>query len=245
MRTVYESSPDIDKRSARNRGYYPEIRESDFWEFYDRCKPYSLVGVTGFFNLYRSMHYIARNAIPGDFVECGVFLGGCAMFVALLRDALGLHDRHLYLYDTYCGFPEGAADAIRGTPQPGHRIERFYTDVQEHLATVCDGGRGITMIEGPVEETLRSFDVPAVSLLRLDTDFYSSTAAELSAIYPHLSAGGVLIVDDYGLYDGARRATDEYLATLDRVPSLNRIDTTVWSGIKPCGSVLEKMNFPK
>lgn len=72
-----------------------------------------------------------------------------------------------------------------------------------------------------------------MALLRLDTDFYSSTKIELEVLYPQLCPGGVLIVDDYGLFQGARKATDEYFAAADRKPLLNRIDVGVWAGVKP------------
>ncbi len=92
---------------------------------------------------------------------------------------------------------------------------------------------GYRFIEGLVEDTLPVTPTGDLALLRLDTDYYSSTAVEFDVLYPRLVSGGVLIVDDYGMFQGSRRATDEYLARLDRRPLLNRIDAAVWSGVKP------------
>jgi hypothetical protein len=93
--------------------------------------------------------------------------------------------------------------------------------------------RGYRFVEGLVEQTLCRTETGALALLRLDTDYYSSTAVEYEVLYPRLVSGGVLIVDDYGMFQGSRRATDEYLARLDKPPLLNRIDLGVWAGIKP------------
>ena len=84
-----------------------------------------------------------------------------------------------------------------------------------------------------VEETLPTLDIRIIALLRLDTDFYASTRAELEHLYGKLVRGGVLIVDDYGIVQGSRRATDEFLAGLPAPPLLNRIDGGVWAGVKP------------
>ena len=72
----------------------------------------------------------------------------------------------------------------------------------------------IEFIEGNVRETLTQLKLPqSIALLRLDTDFYDSTLIELQVLWPRLSIGGVLILDDYGHWDGARKAVDEYIAT--------------------------------
>ncbi len=84
-----------------------------------------------------------------------------------------------------------------------------------------------------MEQTLPSIDIRVVALLRLDTDFHASTRAEFEHLYGRLVRGGVLIVDDYGIFQGARRATDEYFARLPAKPLSNRIDQGVWAGVKP------------
>ena len=88
------------------------------------------------------------------------------------------------------------------------------------------------LIEGKVEETIPGQAPGAISLLRLDTDWYESTAHELKYMYPALSAGGVLIIDDYGHWRGSREATDEYFSSHSRV-LLNRLDYSGRIAIKP------------
>ncbi|MCW2967337.1 MAG: macrocin O-methyltransferase, partial [Solirubrobacteraceae bacterium] len=90
----------------------------------------------------------------------------------------------------------------------------------------------IHFVRGPVEETLPEHAPERLALLRLDTDWYESTRAEMEHLYPRLSDGGVLIIDDYGHWDGARRAVEEHFAANGDAPLLHRIDYTGRIGIK-------------
>lgn len=234
LRTVYDLRPQIDDSPSRQRSKFPEISEAEFWELYEVAKPYSMLSVTGFYSLYQGVRYVVANDIPGDFVECGALFGGACIFVALLRERLGARARTLHVFDTFSGFPKGSEDTRRGEPSRGPSYESFFGAVIENFERTCGRG-GVEFYVGEVERTLPRFPPPPISLLRLDTDFYASTKVELEILYPALSPGGVLIIDDYGYYDGARRATDEYLASCQRTPLLNRIDPGIWAGIKPQG----------
>jgi hypothetical protein len=105
--------------------------------------------------------------------------------------------------------------------------------VRENLAESGCVQDDFVLVRGKVEDTIPTASLNNLAFLRLDTDFYSSTRCELEHIYPKLNPGGVLIVDDYGLWVGARKATDEYFARLRHPPLLNRIDAGVWAGVKP------------
>jgi hypothetical protein len=83
-----------------------------------------------------------------------------------------------------------------------------------------------------VEETIPQHAPEQISVLRLDTDWYSSTKHELMHLFPRLSKNGVLIIDDYGHWAGARKAVDEYFADQTIQPLLNRIDQTGRACIK-------------
>jgi hypothetical protein len=90
----------------------------------------------------------------------------------------------------------------------------------------------VHFVQGPVEETLPGTTPDSVALLRLDTDWYESTLHELTHLYPRMSAGGVLIIDDFGHWDGARRAVTEYFSTSAKPILLTRTDYTGRMGIK-------------
>lgn len=234
MKTVNDIRPGKDDAPSRKRETYPDLEcEDAFWELYEIARPFSVLQAIGFYNIYCSIRYIAQRNIPGDIVECGVLLGGASIFAALARDHFGIPERKVFLYDTFEGFPEGATDyvASKGGLVKGPRMENFFQDVQENIAHCGVRPGTYEMIAGPVEETLRNGPIPQqISLLRLDTDFYGSTKVGFDVLYPNLVRNGVLIVDDYGTWDGARRATDEGLA--DEPLMLHRISHSVRSAIK-------------
>ena len=219
---------------TRRRENFPEINDPLFWDLYDQCSPFSMVHIPGFYNVYQSLRYVDRHALPGDFVECGCFLGGVGMFVALLCERIGLK-RKVFLFDTFEGFPPGQEDALIGHSGTiaGHSYDSILADVRDNVRRTVPGNDTIIYVAGDVARTIPSSDLAAISVLRLDTDFYVSTKVELEHLYPKLVARGVLIVDDYGTFQGARRATDEYLQSLQLPPLLNRIDMSVWAGVKP------------
>ena len=96
----------------------------------------------------------------------------------------------------------------------------------------------LTYVKGLIEETVPAQAPERIALLRLDTNFYRSTRHELEHLYPRLSTGGVLILDDYGAQVGSRRATDEYFAKLNPPVLLMRIDEDVRALVKPAGHPL-------
>lgn len=233
MRFSRDLFPKIDGMRERQRQHHPEIEDEDFWRFYNASKDYSLVHVAGFYNVFQSINYIARNRIQGCAIESGCFLGGIAIFMGLMRRHLQI-DLPIILLDTFCGPPVGTADTFLGrairTIKP---LPNYELTIKQHIMRHLDSLDGYTFVKGEVETTIPALEVGDVALLRLDTDFYSSTSTALNHLYPKLVSGGVLIVDDYGTFKGARTATEDYLATLERKPLLNRIDTGVWAGVKP------------
>ncbi|MGE0701055.1 MAG: TylF/MycF/NovP-related O-methyltransferase [Hyphomicrobiaceae bacterium] len=231
MLTVYDKIPKIDEMASRRRSSFPDITEEKFWEIYDIAKPYSMIHVTGFYNLFSAIRYVSQRNIQGDVVECGVWYGGASIFAALACEHFGISERRIYLFDTFAGFPKGSKDKKLGKDVSGPSYANFRKGVEANIDR-CGIANGRTiLVEGPVEETLASGPLPErISVLRLDTDYYPSTAAEMRVLYPRLSTGGVLIVDDYGLYEGSRKAVDEALA--EHPILLNRIDTGVRAGLK-------------
>ena len=90
-------------------------------------------------------------------------------------------------------------------------------------------------VRGDVSDTLRDVNQvlpPSISILRLDTDWYESTMTELGVLYPRLSVGGCLIVDDYGHWAGSRKATDEYFTKMGNRPFLQSTGYSGRAGVK-------------
>ena len=233
MRVVTDLVAEIEHMPSRRRENFPELaNEEMFWSFYESVRSYSMVHVGGFYNAFRGMQHIAANKLRGDIVECGCFLGGMIAFLALLRNEFHL-DNSVLGFDSFSGPPIGTVDVLLGAPVGLQRLDNFKKEVMENIHTTVGSMDGIELIEGYVEKTLPERKIEQIAIFRLDTDYYDSTKIELSHLYPKLVSGGVLIVDDYGLFEGARRATDEYIGTLSKKPMLNRIDGAVWAGVKP------------
>jgi hypothetical protein len=194
-----------------------------------------------------SVEFLARSRAPGAFVECGVWRGGSMMAIALTLLRLGITDRDLHLFDTFAGMPAPGAEDVP-SPYDGYSPHRRWRrharlgrqwagvpveTVRERLESTGYPPDRIHLVEGMVEETVPGEAPAEIALLRLDTDWYASTKHELEHLYPRLVEGGVLIVDDYGHYEGARRAVDEYFATAGEPVLLNRIDFTGRLVVKP------------
>lgn len=167
--------------------------------------------------------YIVENQISGDFVEAGVWRGGSS--IVAKRFLTG--ERSYYLFDTYAGMTEPTIHDYRvGASSNTSTVEHWkklsntthnewvfanLEEVEKNFRNFKLFDGSINFIKGNVLETLVSSNLPKnISLLRLDTDFYDSTLIELQVLWPRLVSGGILILDDYGHWDGARRAVDEY-----------------------------------
>jgi predicted O-methyltransferase YrrM len=207
---------------------------------------YTMTSPERIFALIQAVNYVVKNNIPGDIVECGVWKGGSMMAVAQRLNKLGDHSRRLYLFDTFEGMTEPTekdvvfygADAITLLKESKKEDENSiwcyspFQEVKNNLYSVGYENEKIHFIQGRVEQTIPNNAPEVISILRLDTDWYESTRHELVHLFPRLSSGGVLIIDDYGWWKGARQATDEYIQENNIKILLNRIDYTGRIGIK-------------
>jgi O-methyltransferase len=197
--------------------------------------------------LIRAVRHLVRCDIAGDIVECGVWRGGSMMAVARTLLAQGSSGRELWLYDTFAGMTApGEHDVdFDGTPAGAEFSRRRITDdssswasasletVRSNLLSTGYPESLVHLVPGRVEKTIPRSSPPTIALLRLDTDWYASTRHELEHLYPRLVQGGVLIIDDYGHWQGARRATEEYLDRVAQRPLLQRIDYSGRIAVKP------------
>ncbi len=195
--------------------------------------------------LVDAVRYCASRGVSGAFVECGVWRGGSVLAMLLTLQELGQVDRDVYLFDTFQGMTaptehdvsrldppalaEWKAARARGErPWPGlFGPDQFdETTVRETVLATGYPPERLRFVRGPVEQTIPGHAPVEIALLRLDTDWYGSTRHELEHLYPRLAEAGVLIIDDYGHWEGARQAVDEYFASHGAPLLLNRIDYT-------------------
>ncbi len=199
-----------------------------------------MTSVERLYALYKAVEYLSAAKIEGSFVECGVWRGGSIMCAALSLQKAGDASRSIYLYDTFEGMvpPEEIDVDLSGQPASAQLATEqrdkdshiwAYSPLEAVRANVESTGYPSSLVryvKGPVEETIPATIPDSIALLRLDTDWYSSTSHEMQHLFPRLVRGGVLIIDDYGHWQGARRAVDEYFAASDVKILLNRIDYT-------------------
>lgn len=221
------------------------IRDADFQRIYEQCKPFTMTSVERMYALYQAVVYVAKHNIPGCFAECGVWRGGSAMLIARTLQHLGITDRQLYLYDTYEGMSEPtendldikggkATDLLKTQDKSEASSVWCYASIEDVSANMLSTGyprERVTLVKGMVEDTIPA-QAPSgnIALLRLDTDWYESTLHELEHLYPQLNREGVLIIDDYGHWQGCRKAVDEYFEGKKML--FNRIDYTGIIGVK-------------
>jgi hypothetical protein len=220
-------------------------------EVVERTKELSITSRPRILAIVDSVRYCVRRGIPGAFAECGVWRGGSIVAMILTLQELGVDDRDLYLFDTFEGMTAPtevdtspidppALETWAEAEQKGGRAWEYYFDkdvfneqmVRDNVLSTGYPAERVHFVRGKVEDTLPGQAPDRLALLRLDTDWYESTRQELVHLYPRLSDGGVLIIDDYGHWDGARRAVDEYFAGEAEPVLLNRIDYTGRIAIK-------------
>lgn len=216
-------------------------------EIYRRVKGFTMTSPPSVFSLINATKYVVNSKIDGAFVECGVWRGGTMMAIAETLKSMGAADRLLYLYDTYEGMSAPTEDDIsfKGA-NASEEFQEKKTDVDASdwcLASIEEVTRNILstgyekslvqFIKGKVEDTIPNEIPDKIALLRLDTDWYESTKHELEYLYPRLVPGGVLIIDDYGYWEGSKKAVDEYFTQNHISLLLNRVDDSVRIAIKP------------
>ena len=217
----------------------------------DRVQPYTMTSAARIVSVLDAVEYVVRRDLPGSFVECGVWRGGSVLAMVLTLQRLGVDDREIFLFDTFEGMtPPSDADTSEFEEPATSRWERDtaegkrpwewafgshvfgYEQVRELLLGTGYPEHRLHFVKGPVEETIPGAAPDAIALLRLDTDWYESTRHELVHLYPRLATGGVLIIDDYGHWQGARRAVDEYFASEAPRPLFSRVDYTGRMAVK-------------
>jgi O-methyltransferase len=214
----------------------------------ERVRPYSMTSEARLRSLLDAVDHVSKHGIPGDIVECGVWRGGSMMLAALRLLEKGPAVRHLWLYDTFEGMSapgaededfEGRSAASLLHASAGPRTQELYRclapieDVERNIRSTGYPPELCHFVRGRVEETIPATAPESVAVLRLDTDWYASTKHELVHLYPRLVRGGVLILDDYGHWRGARKAVDEYLDEGGLPLFLQRVDYTGRCAVKP------------
>ena len=204
-----------------------------FARLYRTVRPYTVSGNIRLRGLHTAIRHVTTHRIPGDIVECGTARGGSAALMGLVLKAAGAA-RTLWVFDTFEGIPAPTV------ADPDHEIAALYTgDCRGGLEEVQDLFRRVgildraRLVKGMFQDTLPRCDVGAIAVLHVDGDWYESVKACLDHLYDRVSPGGIIQIDDYGHWEGARKAVDEFMAARRITVRLRYLDYTGRQLIKP------------
>jgi O-methyltransferase len=169
--------------------------------------------------------------VPGDLIETGVWRGGATIFMRGILAAYGDTTRTVWVADSFQGLPKPSG---RYGADRNNILWRFpelavgEAEVRANFARYDLLDDQVRFLKGLFQDTLREAPIEQLAVARLDGDMYESTIVALEALYPRLSVGGYLIVDDYGAFVPCRKAVDDYRREHGIDEPLVQID---WSGV--------------
>ena len=215
---------------------YTSIRDSI--KDYEIVKKNSMVPFENLASLYEQVKMVEEMEIAGDFVECGVWKGGSIGMMALANMRYGKKRRHLHLFDAFediCA-PDPLIDGARALRESQAFLKKDSPTLAEKPVPMTGfydflGGHGtiaecrdllfnrihydenfIHFYKGWFQDTFRKHEgeIEKIAILRLDGDWYESTRLSLEYFYEKVQEGGIVIIDDYGTYEGCKKAVDEF-----------------------------------
>ena len=210
----------IDEDQRREGGPWPLVGET-------------MIGARRLDHLQRSVEAILAAGTPGDLIETGVWRGGAAIMMRAVLAAHQVADRKVWLADSFSGVP--APDPERHPADAGYKLHRY-----DELAVSVERVRAnfarydllddqVEFVVGRFRDTLPRLQGHRWSLIRLDGDLAEATHDALENLYPSLSPGGIVIVDDYGAVRACRRAVQEFRSAYGVREPIERIDDSAIS----------------
>jgi Macrocin-O-methyltransferase (TylF) len=212
--TLFAAEPDADQEN--------ELRfVHDFIHHYINTPAVSMLPVKRFDHLQSCIEDVLARGIPGDLIEAGVWRGGATIFMRAVLKAYGAIDKTVWVADSFEGLPEPDAEKfpLEAKAHRGPVMTKTYKHLAAGLEEVQRNFRAYGMLDDQVQflkgwfkDTLPNAPIDALSIMRLDGDFYESTRDGLVNLYDKLSIGGYAIIDDYGetSWTYCRRAVDEF-----------------------------------
>lgn len=232
-----------------------ELYRQHFGEFpgsfegiHQAVKPDTKISRMGVYANLQAVTYVCENGLPGAVVETGVWRGGSIKAMLLQLLALGDAERDVYLFDTFAGMtaPSATDLALEGKQLQDSWARQQHDDhnewcfapletVEAVLATTAYPTERLHLVKGDVRDTVpaTASSIGHIAVLRLDTDWYESTKVEIEYLYDLLVPGGVMIIDDYGRWEGQRQAVDAFFTARGFHPFLHRIAPGKRLMIKP------------
>lgn len=221
------------------------IDDAEFQQVLAQIKPYTMLSEQRLYSLYTLARSICVKNIPGNFVECGVAAGGSSALLAWVIKKYSRQPRKLFAFDSFSGMPHPTEeDRHQGVDAEATGWGTGTCSApEESVKAICmklGVADVLVTVKGYFEETLPRMAnwVGMIALLHMDGDWYESTKSILENFYGQLSNNAIIQIDDYGYWDGCRKAIHEFEATHSTHFELKPIDGTgVWCVKPDCFSV--------
>jgi O-methyltransferase len=190
----------------------------------------TMIGLRRLDNIEECIAELIRRQVPGDLIETGVWRGGAAIFMRGALKAYRDTERVVWVADSFTGVPRPDADKY-----PEDEGDEFWRraelvvpleQVKENFARYGLLDEQVRFLRGPFRDTLPRAPIRHLALLRLDGDLYESTIVALRSLYPRLSKGGYVIVDDYGGVPNCKAAVDDFRAEHGITEPIEPVDWT-------------------
>lgn len=223
---IYKDSGELARRDAMP---FEELTREEGRDW--PANAHTMIGLKRLENIQFCVEDAIRNGIPGDLIETGVWRGGTAIFMRAILKAHGVEDRRVWAADSFEGMPPPDAEKY---PHDA-RFDKFTGELAVSLEQVQDNFDRYGLLDGQVRflkglfrDTLPTAPVEELAVVRLDGDWYESTMDGLTNLYPKLSVGGYLIVDDYGAVPACRQAVYDYRESQGITEEIRSVD---WTGV--------------
>lgn len=222
LRKSRERSPDADPDAQGRR------MEGRDWP----KLAHSMVGMKRLDSLQACVESVIRDGVPGDLIETGVWRGGASILMRGILEAHAVRDRRVWVADSFEGLPP--PDAAKYPAYAGdvhHQNRLLAVSLEEVQANFRKYGLlddQVRFLKGWFKDTLPPAPIERLAVARLDGDMYESTIDALTSLYPKLSPGGYLIVDDYGSIPACKRAVTDFREERGITEPIESID---WTGV--------------
>jgi O-methyltransferase len=226
--TLFVSEPNADEGSANY--------VNDFISHYIKGVAVSMLPLARFNNLQSCIMDVLECGVPGDLIETGVWRGGATIFMRGQLKACDVLDRTVWVADSFEGLPEPDAERfpLEALAHGGKVMNRVYNKFAVSLEEVQQNFRAyglldeqVRFLKGWFKDTLPKASIRALSIMRLDGDYYESTWDSLINLFDKLSVGGYAIIDDYGedTWTYCRRAVDDFRSLRGIDDPMIRVDS--------------------
>ena len=223
----------LDKLVRMRKGYMictktefdPELRKNglDF-----PATAVSMIGLKRMDNIQYCVSEVVKNNVEGDLIETGVWRGGACIFMKAMLKVLNAEDRTVWVADSFEGLPEANTEKYAWDKGDKHHVFKELAVSKEQVMHNFEKYEllddKVKFLKGWFKDTLPTAPITKLAVLRLDGDMYESTMDGLVNLYPKVSVGGYIIVDDYSVVKGCKAAIDDYIKANNITADIITID---------------------